>query len=109
MPTIHAIQDEVPATCTHVLAWMPPFLLPKGYVGYWDLQARDAWEYGEPQSAYGWLDEPADADAAYLAEWVAAELGYPVTLVRSEVGVRLRLHRWRGPSRTVPVYYVSPA
>jgi hypothetical protein len=94
---------------THVLAWMPPFLLPKGYVGYWDLQTRAAWDYGEPQGTYDTLDLPADADADFLAEWTAAELGYPVTLNRGETGVRLRLHRWHGRWRTVPVYYVSPA
>jgi hypothetical protein len=92
---------------THVLAWMPPFLLPRGFVGYWDLQTLADWEDGTPQGICGTLDLPADADAGYLAEWAAAQLGYPVTLARSETGVRLRLHRWHGRWRTVPVYYVQ--
>jgi len=97
------------AEYTHVLAWMPPFLLPRGFTGYWDLQARADWDNGTPRDAYDTLDAPADASADELAQWVSAQLGSPVTLTRSETGFRLRLHRWHGRWHTVPVYFVRQA
>jgi hypothetical protein len=91
---------------THVLTWIPPWLLPDGFEGYWDLQTWDNWAAGTPQPDYETLDAPPNAEAAELADWTAAQVGQPVAL--SPGWEQIRRHRFFGRWQNVPAYCVRP-
>jgi len=91
---------------THVLVWVPPYLLEGGGDGGWDLWVLRDFETGTTRDYPPGTDLPRDTDPGLLAQWVAAHLGYPVALAP---GVQeIRLHWW-SRWHTRPIYYVQPA
>lgn len=61
---------------THALAW-----IPCGSV--WQLETRDFWDTEEPYAGdWDCSGLPRDASQGQLTEFVAGQLGYPVTLRR---------------------------
>jgi hypothetical protein len=79
-------------TATHVLVWIPPYLLKGWDEGYWELQARAGFESGTHDMDWESVDLPRDTGLDALAQWVQEQLGYEVTLVRvqEEIGVAPR-------------------
>jgi hypothetical protein len=92
---------------THVLAWLPPYLIAGSRTGWWDLHTLAAYEAGEPPAEWAQgLDDNRDAEECCLEDWVQDRLGYPVTLEKGEVEIRPRRSlRWHRE----PVYYVRRA
>lgn len=101
------VQDGAMASVTHVIMWIPPYLLPDppegAERGYWALQTRANWDAGTPQPdyipfAYGVYDMDR------IAEWAEQQAGYPVDLIPDMIRFRVRLR-----SRSEPMFYVVPA
>ena len=91
---------------THVLVWVPPYLLEGGGDGGWDLWALHDFEAGVTHDYPPGTDLPRDTDLALLAQWAAGHLGYPVTLAPGMQEIRLH---WWSQWHTRPIYYVQPA
>jgi hypothetical protein len=105
-----------PEAATHVIAWLPPYLIRTrrwlgrpAACGWWDLQEIGAWEAGDPPPGDDWSLDPAPGgdSPARLAGWAAGLLGCPVSLRPAVVRVRpgrLPFRRWREE----PAYWVAP-
>jgi hypothetical protein len=97
---------------THILHWVPGYLVKGGYDGgdgWWELQSITGYESGEPQADEDWYleDEPRDIDAADFTEWIGSLAGYPVTVEKSFTKITC----WRRfrVNREEPVWLVYPA
>jgi len=101
---------------THVLAWMPEWLLSdrsdRSLGGVWELQTITGYDRGivhedTPEASLAW-----DTHPVVLAAWAGSVLGHPV---RIELAWR-RIGRWipwlprflQVPWRREPVYWVTP-
>jgi hypothetical protein len=88
---------------THVLAWVPGYLV-KGGAGFWDLQDAAAYEAYEPGPQWPGIDLPRDATVTDLAAGVAGMLGYEVRLELAYARHTCLRRLWF--RRREPVYYV---
>jgi hypothetical protein len=96
-------------TATHILHWVPGYLVRGDCDGWWELQPAAAYDVGEPQLDPDWYleDEPRDIDAADFAEWIASLVGYPVTVEKDWTDITCwRALRFRRPE---PLWLVCPA
>lgn len=105
-----------PSGVTHVLAYMPPYLVRRRDrhlvpEGAWHLQDVAGFDACEPPPGGEWtLDAPRDTPMAVLATWAECLLGCPVRLGALELEVRpgrlplALLRQWRPE----PAYEVVP-
>lgn len=94
-------------TPTHVLMWVPRYLIKgEGNPG-WDMLTYADAINGTPPDCPPTPDMPKDAPLVDLVQWVQREVGYPVVLVASTEQVKR--HRWSIRWVNVPSYYVFPA
>ncbi len=99
---------SAPAGATHVLSWLPRYLIGKGWDrGYWELMTL------AEEAEYGWQSEPdlcADLPRAAsfdaIAGWVADHVGFPFALHEATREIR-GLHWWNR-WHSEPVFYVIP-
>lgn len=97
------------APVTHVLHWVPGYLVRGGSDGWWELQPVADYDAGEPQLDPDWYleDEPRDIDAADFTEWIASLAGFPVTVEQDSV--RITSPRSLRFFRPEPVWWIRPA
>jgi hypothetical protein len=65
---------------THIAHWLPGWAVADG-IGFWELQTREAAEYGLPTGTFGWFTDPdCIADAELLTPWIEGQLNAPVVM-----------------------------
>lgn len=90
---------------THVISWLPGYLVAGASPGFWELHTIADYWAGEPPLCDDWYaDLPRDAGEQTLAQWAASTLGFPVSLEAGEHDVRR--HRFFGRFTTVPLFSV---
>lgn len=89
---------------THVLEWLPAWLIQGATEGTWDLQTRENFDAGTPEGAYDVPGFPVDVAPETLAGWAQENLGYPVVLTPGYQD----LQEGRDEERC-PLYWVTPA
>ena len=95
--------------CTHVLEWLPGWLLEPAGDGFWELQTFADYVAGTPQDTYGFINDPeCGATPDFLAEWAAGQLGQPIALTADSQTIR-KLTFLAVLAHDCPLYYVSVA